>query len=279
MGAAKTDYVKLEYQLLDLVEYNELKITGNMKILLSLIYSYEKDSRTYYESVTTLGKRVGLEPQATRSLITKLCTAGMISYDERKGSSHIFHSKPLNKELMILIGEEKPKKNRRPSSKKSEYKQEDGKSEMQAEQQDPQAKQVAKQVAKQAATPSADEPAVQNPGPDSGSAAPVVGQQSGVESDPEHGGDDRTDDHHAVNQNDDTHAPFLPKKPASEETAGRVIASLDDLRYWSDVGYEGMGDYGVMWGVSGDDLDNLIREHLKIREAEAEKNFKSQRTH
>lgn len=68
-------------------------------------------------------------------------------------------------------------------------------------------------------------------------------------------------------------------KPASEETAGRLMASLDDLRYWSDVGYEGMGDYGVMWGVSGDDLDNLIREHLKIREAEAEKNFKSQRTH
>lgn len=94
-----------------------------------------------------------------------------------------------------------------------------------------------------------------------GSVAPVVGQRDRVASNDDSGGND---DHHAVN----------PK-----QTANRVMAPLDDLRYWSDIGYEGMDDYGVMWGVSGDDLDNLIREHLKIREAEAEKNFKSQRAH
>lgn len=68
-------------------------------------------------------------------------------------------------------------------------------------------------------------------------------------------------------------------KPEPEETAGRVIASLDDLRHWSYVGDDGKDDYGSIWGLSGDGLDNLIREHLKIREAEAEKNFKSQRAH
>ncbi|KOC88840.1 DUF6945 domain-containing protein [Winslowiella iniecta] len=61
------------------------------------------------------------------------------------------------------------------------------------------------------------------------------------------------------------------------KTVSRTIATLDDLRYWSDIGYEGMNDYGVMWGVSGDDLEKLIGEHLKIREAQAEKNFKLQR--
>ena len=49
--------------------------------------------------------------------------------------------------------------------------------------------------------------------------------------------------------------------------------------HWSYVGDDGLANYGVIWGVSGAGLDNLIGEHLKIREAEAEKNFKSQRAH
>lgn len=115
MSNAKTDYIKLEYQLLDLVEYNGLNITGNMKILLSLIYSYERSHRNYYESLPTLGKRLGLGyTQATRNLISKLCTAGMISYDDRPGTSHIFHSKPLAPELMVFIGD---KKQKQPSGK------------------------------------------------------------------------------------------------------------------------------------------------------------------
>ncbi|PCO70982.1 hypothetical protein CQA02_14795 [Klebsiella variicola] len=105
-------------------------------------------------------------------------------------------------------------------------------------------------------------------------------QRSGMESDTERGSDAGTDGNHAMSQEaQDDEPTFPPEKPELQETAGRVIAPLDDLRYWSDIGYEGMDDYGVMWGVSGDDLDNLIREHLKIREAEAEKNFKSQRAH
>lgn len=274
---AKTDYVKLEYQILDLVEYNGLKITGNMKILLSLIYSYEKKSRTYYESITTLGKRVGLEPQAARSLVSKLCDAGMISYEERKGSSHIFHSKPLNQELMTLIGDEKPKKSSKATNKKSEEKQENGNGHEQAE--TPQAK-----LAAATATPSTDapanQPADQRPDLAPESSEVVAEQRYSVACNDDRSSDDHTAGNHAMSQEaQDDEPTFPPEKPELQENAGRVIAPLDDLRYWSDIGYEGMDDYGVMWGVSGDDLDNLIREHLKIREAEAEKNFKSQRAH
>ena len=274
---AKTDYVKLEYQILDLVEYNGLKITGNMKILLSLIYSYEKKSRTYYESITTLGKRVGLEPQAARSLVSKLCDAGMISYEERKGSSHIFHSKPLNQELMTLIGDEKPKKSSKATNKKSEEKQENGNGHEQAE--TPHAK-----LAAATATPSTDapanQPADQRPDLAPESSEVVAEQRYSVACNDDRSSDDHTAGNHAMSQEaQDDEPTFPPEKPELQETAGRVIAPLDDLRYWSDIGYEGMDDYGVMWGVSGDDLDNLIREHLKIREAEAEKNFKSQRAH
>ncbi|EJM9047712.1 hypothetical protein ACKVB7_003699 [Klebsiella pneumoniae] len=213
---AKTDYVKLEYQILDLVEYNGLKITGNMKILLSLIYSYEKKSRTYYESITTLGKRVGLEPQAARSLVSKLCDAGMISYEERKGSSHIFHSKPLNLELMTLIGDEKPKKSSKATNKKSEEKQENGNGHEQAE--TPQAEQAAA-----TATPSADEPADQNPDLAVVSAPSIAGQRDSVASndDNDNSSDDRTAGNNAVKQQEqqeyDDDPPFPPKKPASND--------------------------------------------------------------
>ncbi|SAQ11643.1 Uncharacterised protein [Klebsiella michiganensis] len=176
MTAAKTDYVKLEYQILDLVEYNGLKINGNMKILLSMIYSYERKKRTYYESITTLGKRVGLEPQAARNLVSKLCDAGMISYEERAGSSHIFHSKPLNQELMIFITDEKPKKPRGKKVRKSEEKEDDGKSEMQAATAD------------------------QSVGMASESAASTVGQRDSVESDNDGSSDDRAAGNHAVKQ-------------------------------------------------------------------------------
>lgn len=259
MAAAKTDYVKLEYQILDLVEYNGLKITGNMKILLSLIYSYEKKGRSYYESVTTLGKRLGLEPQATRSLIAKLCTAGMISYDERKGSSHIFHSKLLNQELMILIGEEKPKKNSKPVSKKTEDKQENGKS----EQAKPQAEQGKRTDQVAGVAPE--------------SAPSVVEQHDRVAPNDDNGCNDHADDDHAVKTEEQNYDPDPMPKPDLQETADRVIAPLDDLRFWSYVGDDGRDEYGVMWGGSGADLDNLIADHLKIREEQAEKNFKSQR--
>lgn len=162
---------------------------------------------------------------------------------------------------------------------------EDGKSDEKVK---PQAEQAAKQAAP-AATPSTDATAGQHSDQSanmaSESATSTAGQRYSVESDNNRSSDDLTNGGHEMSQdeqecqeyNDDP--PFPREKPEPEETAGRVIAPLDDLRYWSDIGYEGMDDYGVMWGVSGDELDNLIREHLKIREAEAEKNFKSQRAH
>lgn len=74
--------------------------------------------------------------------------------------------------------------------------------------------------------------------------------------------------------------PFPPEKREPEETAGRVMASLDDLEQWSAIGNgEGMDEYGSKWGVEGIALYNLIDKHLEIRKSETEKNFKSQRAH
>ena len=134
------------------------------------------------------------------------------------------------------------------------------------------------------ATPSTDapanQPADQRPDLAPESSEVVAEQRYSVACNDDRSSDDHTAGNHAMSQEaQDDEPTFPPEKPELQETAGRVIAPLDDLRYWSDIGYEGMDDYGVMWGVSGDDLDNLIREHLKIREAEAEKNFKSQRAH
>lgn len=124
------------------------------------------------------------------------------------------------------------------------------------------------------------QPADQRPDLAPESSEVVAEQRYSVACNDDRSSDDHTAGNHAMSQEaQDDEPTFPPEKPELQETAGRVIAPLDDLRYWSDIGYEGMDDYGVMWGVSGDDLDNLIREHLKIREAEAEKNFKSQRAH
>lgn len=138
--------------------------------------------------------------------------------------------------------------------------------------------------AETAATPSTDapanQPADQRPDLAPESSEVVAEQRYSVACNDDRSSDDHTAGNHAMSQEaQDDDPKFPPEKPELQETAGRVIAPLDDLRYWSDIGYEGIDDYGVIWGVSGDDLDNLIREHLKIREAEAEKNFKSQRIH
>ena len=113
-----------------------------------------------------------------------------------------------------------------------------------------------------------------------GSAASTAGQRYSMASNDDGSSDDRADGNNEMKQegqNYDPDPPFPPEKREPEETAGQVMAPLDDLRYWSYVGDDGRDDYGVMWGVSGADLDNLIGEHLKIREAEAEKNFLNRR--
>ncbi|HGK4042949.1 hypothetical protein N5J30_17490 [Klebsiella michiganensis] len=239
------------------------KIDGDDLAWWGFFFTFRYQKKPCYQNRNTISDRFDCDVKTVTRRTSRLENLGLLEIKPRKGTSNIYTAASVEEFLAMRTREK--------VTPKTEEKQGNGKSKPQAEQEDP-------KVAT-AATPPEDEPAKQNPGLDSGSAAPVVGQQSGVESDPEHGGDDRADGADAVNQNHDTDAPFPPEKPASEETAGRVIAPLDDLRYWSDIGYEGMDDYGVMWGVSGDDLDNLIREHLKIREAEAEKNFKSQRAH
>ncbi|HDV6336480.1 TPA: hypothetical protein RJR47_005833 [Klebsiella michiganensis] len=135
------------------------------------------------------------------------------------------------------------------------------------------------------ATPSTDAPAGtpadQSPDLASESSEVVAEQRYSVACNDDRSSDDHTTGNHAMTQEaQDDDPTFTPEKPAPEETAGRVIASLDDLRCWSEVGSgEGMDEYGVMWSVEGTALYNLIDEHRQIREAEAEKNFKSQRTH
>ena len=97
------DFVKLEYSVLDLTEYNGLTINGNMKILLSLVYSYDKTGRTYYESVGTIGKRCGCKPEAVRNFRNKLREAGMITFEEVKGSTHKISPVELDPSLMVFL--------------------------------------------------------------------------------------------------------------------------------------------------------------------------------
>lgn len=97
------DFVKLEYSILDLTEYNGLTINGNMKILLSLVYSYDKTGRTYYESVGMIGKRCGCKPEAVRNFRNKLREAGMITFEEVKGSTHKISPVELDPSLMVFL--------------------------------------------------------------------------------------------------------------------------------------------------------------------------------
>ncbi|EOI6869282.1 hypothetical protein ACMVR4_000647 [Yersinia enterocolitica] len=114
------NFVKLQYQVLDLVEYNGHKINSNMKILLSLILSYEDSDRIYYESVGTIGKRCGCRSGAVRDFRNKLCDAKMITFEEREGSSHKYSSLPFDKSLAVFIDDEgkvKPKQQRKEENK------------------------------------------------------------------------------------------------------------------------------------------------------------------
>ncbi|WP_395281199.1 hypothetical protein [Enterobacter cloacae] len=97
------DFVKLEYSILDLTEYNGLTINGNMKILLSLVYSYDKTGRTYYESVGMIGKRCGCKPEAVRNFRNKLREAGMITFEEEQGRTHKISPVELDPSLMVFL--------------------------------------------------------------------------------------------------------------------------------------------------------------------------------
>lgn len=263
------------------------KIDGDDLAWWGFFFTFRYQKKPCYQNRNTISDRFKCSEKTVTRRTSRLENLGLLEIKPRKGTSNIYTAASVEEFLAM--------KTREKVTPKPEEKQDDGKSEpaspgdvnevnpakpgcteMKAE---PQAK-----LAAATATPSTDapanQPADQRPDLAPESSEVVAEQRYSVACNDDRSSDDHTAGNHAMSQEAQDYEPtFPPEKPELQETAGRVIAPLDDLRYWSDIGYEGMDDYGVMWGVSGDDLDNLIREHLKIREAEAEKNFKSQRAH
>lgn len=216
------------------------KIDGDDLAWWGFFFTFRYQGMKCYQNRNTISDRFDCDVKTVTRRTARLERLGLLTIEQRKGRSSIYTAASVEAFLAM--------KTREKVTPKSEEKQGNGNGHEEAAiSQAEQAEQA--EQAKLAAATATD----QSVNLAAGSAAPVVGQRDRVASNDDSGG---IDDHHAVN----------PK-----QTANRVMAPLDDLRYWSDIGYEGMDDYGVMWGVSGDELDNLIREHLKIREAEAEK--------
>ena len=240
------------------------KIDGDDLAWWGFFFTFRYQKKPCYQNRNTISDRFDCDVKTVTRRTARLKRLGLLTIEQRKGTSSVYTAASVEEFLAMRTREK--------VTPKTEEKQGNGKSKPQAEQ------------AATAATPSTDAPAG-TPADQSPDLAPessevVAEQHYSVACNDDRSSDDHTAGNHAMSQEaQDDEPTFPPEKPELQENAGRVIAPLDDLRYWSDIGYEGMDDYGVMWGVSGDDLDNLIREHLKIREAEAEKNFKSQRAH
>lgn len=101
----KGEFIKVEYNLLDLVEYNGVEVDAAMKVILSLAISYAKETKTYYESVPTIGKRIGRSEEPTRKLLKKMEDAGMIKREPQKGTTGKI-SPTLDASLMVFIDDE-----------------------------------------------------------------------------------------------------------------------------------------------------------------------------
>ena len=245
------------------------KIDGDDLAWWGFFYTFRYQKKPCYQNRNTISDRFDCDVKTVTRRTARLKRLGLLTIEQRKGTSSVYTAASVEEFLAMRTREK--------VTPKTEEKQENGNGHEQAE--TPQAK-----LAAATATPSTDapanQPADQRPDLAPESSEVVAEQRYSVACNDDRSSDDHTAGNHAMSQEaQDDEPTFPPEKPELQENAGRVIAPLDDLRYWSDIGYEGMDDYGVMWGVSGDDLDNLIREHLKIREAEAEKNFKSQRAH
>ena len=106
-GGSGDNFVKMEWNTLDLVTYNGVTVTAAMKIILSIIYSYEKHGKSYYESADKIGKRCGTTEKTARTTLKKMETAGMITITPVSGSTNKLTSKPLNPELMVSINDSK----------------------------------------------------------------------------------------------------------------------------------------------------------------------------
>lgn len=243
------------------------KIDGDDLTWWGFFFTFRYQKMQCYQNRNTISDRFDCDVKTVTRRTARLERLGLLTIEQRKGRSSIYTAASVEEFLAMKTRE-------KVTPKKTEEKQDDGKSEMQAE---PQTEQAAA-----TATPSTDapanQPADQNPDLAPEPAPVVAGQRYSVACNDDHRSDDRAANYHAMSQEaQEYYPPFPPEKREPEETAGRVMAPLDDLHYWSYVGDDGRDDYGVMWGVSGADLDNLIGEHLETREAEAEKNFLNRR--
>ena len=241
------------------------KIDGDDLAWWGFFFTFRYQKKPCYQNRNTISDRFDCDVKTVTRRTARLKRLGLLTIEQRKGTSSVYTAASVEEFLAMRTREK--------VTPKTEEKQGNGKSKPQAEQ------------AATAATPSTDAPAG-TPADQSPDLAPessevVAEQHYSVACNDDRSSDDHTAGNHAMSQEaQDDDPTFTPEKPAPEETAGRVIASLDDLRCWSEVGSgEGMDEYGVMWSVEGTALYNLIDEHRQIREAEAEKNFKSQRTH
>lgn len=249
------------------------KIDGDDLAWWGFFFTFRYQKMQCYQNRNTISDRFDCDVKTVTRRTARLERLGLLTIEQRKGRSSIYTAASVEEFLAM--------KTREKVTPKSEEKQGNGNGHEEAAiSQAEQAK-----LAAATATPSTDAPANlpagQNPGVAPESSPFVAGQCYSVASNDDHSSDDRAAGYHAMSQEAQEYGPkFPPEKPESDETAVQVMAPLDDLEQWSAIGNGvGMDDYGVMWGVSGNDLYNLIDEHLETRKEEAEKNFKSQRAH
>ncbi|HBR6506638.1 TPA: hypothetical protein L9117_005263 [Klebsiella pneumoniae] len=263
----------------------DIKFTSLMKLVYAYIWTFQENKERgnddpIHTNTDVIAWEMGVSEKAIIAALMVLDAAKVVikGTENVRGPVNSSNYVAIPPASVVALGITPPKPGKRKAPKKSEAKHGNDNGHEQAE--TPQTEQAAA-----AATSSTDAPtgesAYQSANLADESATPDVGQRDSVESDDDGSSDDRADGNNAVKQQEyDDDPKFPPEETEPEETAGRVMAPLDDLRCWSEVGSgEGMDDYGAMWDVSGDDLYNLIDEHLEIREAEAEKNFKLQRAH
>jgi len=101
----KSEFVQVEYEILDLVSYNGLQLNSHMKLVLASARSYQRTDNVYYESNPTLQLRTGLKEGAVTSLIKKMEVAGLIRVERIKGVGNRYYPLALDLTLAEFIPE------------------------------------------------------------------------------------------------------------------------------------------------------------------------------
>ncbi|CAI1722689.1 Uncharacterised protein [Serratia quinivorans] len=101
----KSEFVQVEYEVLDLVSYNGLQLNSHMKLVLASARSYQRTDNVYYESNPTLQLRTGLKEGAVTSLIKKMEDAGLIRVERIKGVGNRYYPLALDLTLAEFIPE------------------------------------------------------------------------------------------------------------------------------------------------------------------------------